>query len=73
MSELRERASNTSPDDIEALLQLAEAVRWDLDALPMQVGAADALKRSILSLKANETSLKLEVVRARFTKLLMTL
>ena len=55
------------------MLSLAEEVRWDLDAVPNQIAAADALKRSILALNKSQSSTKLEVVRARFAKLVMTL
>ena len=73
MSSLRERASRIESEDLEAMLSLAEEVRWDLDAVPNQIAAADALKRSILALNKSQSSTKLEVVRARFAKLVMTL
>ena len=52
---------------------LFRSVRWDLDAMPNQIAAADTLKRSILSLNKSHSPTKLEVVRVRFAKLVMTL
>lgn len=73
MSELRERANRIPSDDFAALLQLAEDVKWNLDALPYQIAAAEALKRSIQSLKREYNATKLEVVKVRYAKLLRAL
>ena len=73
MTNLRERASRIESEDLEAMLGLAEEVRWDLDAMPNQIAAAEALKRSILVLNKSQSTTKLEVVKARFDKLVMTL
>ncbi|HEV7319655.1 MAG TPA: hypothetical protein VGO04_13740 [Ensifer sp.] len=73
MSELRDRAKNIVCDDLAALLELAKDVLWDLDALPNQIGAAEALQRSLHSLELDYSLSKLETVKARYAKLMMTL
>ena len=73
MSELRDRAENIPGDDFAALLKLAEDVRWDIDALPIQIAAAEALKRSLRSLELDYSPLKIEVVKVRHAKLITAL
>jgi hypothetical protein len=73
MSDVKERANRVASDDFAALLQLADDVRWDLDSLPNQIAAAEALKRSIQSLVREHSDMKFEVVKVRYAKLMATL
>jgi hypothetical protein len=72
MDGIRERAERAS-NDTTAMMNIADEIRHATQSTPAQISAANAVRRSILMVQQGTTEMRLEVLKARYAKLLLTL
>jgi hypothetical protein len=73
MNEIKDRALNIGLDEDVAMMEVVRDILRSAHSLPTQISAANAVKRSILSIDRGATEMKLEVLRLRWARLLLTL
>lgn len=71
MRDMKSRA--LSANSLDAMLEVADAVRHSTEATPDQIAAASAAWRSIRSALEKATSVRIEVAHKRFAKLMAVL
>lgn len=72
MTDMKLRAQNAR-DDLDGMLDVAQAIRISATATADQISAASAARRSILSALQSPTDIRRQVVQSRFEKLIAVL